>query len=162
MPFGRRDRAVDRPLELRPVGQPCQVVGARLLGVLARAVKGDGDLVRHRCDKLEIARLESTGQPRGDCHRAQQDTLGPQLRADGAPFTCDAVNSRLGRSGRDLDDSHLAGPARFGELLFLPGLHPDRLGQLEARSFSDPDRPRLQPEHLERLAQPNLGDLGHV
>src|SRR6266550_3513177 len=50
VPFGRCDRAVDRPLELRPVGQPGQVVGARLLGVLTRAVESDGDLVRNRCD----------------------------------------------------------------------------------------------------------------
>src|SRR6266566_1254944 len=54
VPFRGRNRAVDRALELRAVGETGEVVGARLLGVLAGAVEGDRDLVRHRGDELQV------------------------------------------------------------------------------------------------------------
>ena len=96
VPFRGRDGAIDRPLELRAVGQPGEEVGAGLLGVLAGPVEGHRDLVRHRCDEREVARLECAGEPRRYGHRAQQHSLRSELSSDRAPFARDAVDSGLG------------------------------------------------------------------
>src|ERR1700730_19019444 len=53
-------RAIDRAFELRPVGEPGEVIGARLFRVLPRAVQRNRDLIRDRGDALEVARLDRT------------------------------------------------------------------------------------------------------
>src|SRR5207245_9023304 len=55
-----------------------------------------------------------------------------------------------------------ARPTGLRELLLLAWLHADRLRQLEARSLAHPDGARLETEHLERLPEPDLGDLVDV
>ena len=94
--------AVDRALELRPVGEPGEVVGTGLSRVLARAVERDRDLVGDRGHELQVARLERPGQPGRHRHRAKQHALGAQLGTDRAPLAGDPVDAGLGRAGRHL------------------------------------------------------------
>ena len=54
MPLRGCDGAVDRTLELRTIGKSGQVIGARLLGVLARAVKRYSNLVRDGSHELQV------------------------------------------------------------------------------------------------------------
>src|SRR5579859_3609394 len=157
-----RHRAVHRALELRPVGEAGQIVGAGFLRVLARAVERDRDLIRHRGDKFEVAGLKRARQARGYRHRYQQHTLRAQLGADRAPLSRDAVDARLRWSGGNLHHAQHPGATRLGKLFFLAWLHADRLGELEARAFPDPHRPGLQAEHLERLPQPDFSDLRDI
>jgi len=98
----------DRPLELRSIGKAREVVGARLFCVLACAVEGDSDLVRHGGDELQVARFKGPGQARGDGHRAEQHSFRPELGADRAPLPRDA-------STRDS-----AGPVETSSTLIRP------------------------------------------
>src|SRR5579864_4847061 len=52
---GGCDRAVDGAFELGAVGKTGQIIGPRLLGVLAGPVQGDRDLVGHGGHELEVA-----------------------------------------------------------------------------------------------------------
>ena len=54
MPLRGRDCAIDSALELRTIGKSGQVIGARLLGVLARAVQRDSYLVGDRSHELQV------------------------------------------------------------------------------------------------------------
>src|SRR5438093_8269653 len=161
-PVRRGDRAVDCPLELRPVGKTGEVIGASLFRVLARAVERDGDLVSDRGYELQVAGFERARQPRGHRHRAEQHALGAQLRADRAPLAGDAIDARLGRPRPDLHDLERSRPPADRELALLARLEPECLGQLEPRALAHPRRARLEVEHLQRLRQPDLRDLGHV
>ena len=106
--LGGSDCAVDGALKLGAVSKPCQIVGASLSGVLARAIQSDSDLVGHRGDELQVAGFKRSGKAGGDGHRPQQHALGPQLGADGAPLACDAVHAGLGGTGGNLDHLHEA------------------------------------------------------
>ena len=116
------DRAIDRALELGPVGKAGQVIGARLPRVLAGAVEGDSDLVGDSGHERQVARLESSRQAGRHRHGAQEHAFGPQLGADRAPLAGDAVDARLGRAGRNLDHAHPPSRASRLELFFLAGL----------------------------------------
>ena len=129
MPFGEGDLTLHHPLELAPVGEPCQVVGARLAGELAGAVNGDRHLVRHGGHEEKVGGAEQPVDYRADAHDPDGPAANTQLRAHRVPLVArDAVDLGLGapdRRGGSLHVwSHLA-----TEVLDLVAFKPHRVHQ---------------------------------
>src|SRR5439155_265755 len=118
----RGDAAVDGALELGPVGQTREVIGASLFRVLPGAIECDRDLVGDRGHELQVAGLERARQPRGHRHRAEQNPLGAQLGANSAPLAGDAIDARLGGAGRELHYLQPSRPSADRELALLARL----------------------------------------
>src|SRR5260370_22094167 len=155
------DRAVDLALELWPVGEPGEVVGARLFSVLPSAVQGDRDLVGDRGDELQVAGLEGSRQAGRGRHGSEQDALRSQLRAGCAPFARDAVAARLRPPGSNLQHAHPRPRSAGLALLLLARPQAEGLGQPQPRALARPHPGRPAAQDFRRLPRAALGGLRH-
>src|SRR6266545_1444676 len=81
-----RDLALHHPLELASVRETGEMVGARLIRELARAVDRDRNLVRHRGHEQQVRGAEYTVDDRADRHHAHGPSLDSQLPAQPVPL----------------------------------------------------------------------------
>ena len=162
MTLGQRDLALHHALELAAIGEAGQVIGARFVGELARAVERDRDLVRDRGHEEHVRRVEDPIAAGAHRHHA-----------DRPPRTRSCARSAFQSSLPTRGPPRL-GPADGGRR----GLHvrPD-LGA-NSSTWSRRDRPCaaacrttrsriqiapvLERERRERLDQRDLGGLVDV
>ena len=154
MALGKCDLALHHPLELAPVGQPRQVIGARLARELTRAIDRDRDLVRDGRHEEKIGRAEHAVAHRAHRHHAHGPAFHPKLGAERIPFVArhaiDLGFRSTKRRGVCLDMR--AGLTR--EAVDLVLLQPDGMRELERRALSQPHRPGAQSQRRERPGKP--------
>ena len=163
MPLGERNLPLHHALELTAVGEPGQMVGARLACELTRSIDGDRDLVGDRSHEQKVGGAEDAVAHCADRHHADCAATDPQVSAQRVPLRAGhAVDLRLrpavNRRGRGLD----VRPDLARELIDLVLVQADRVRNLIGRALAQPHRAGAQPQRRERLHKRDLRGFHQV
>ena len=161
--LGQRDLTLHHALELAPVGEPCEVIGARLVRELPGTVDRDRDLVGDGRHQQQVRGSKDAITLRAGRHHADGAPTDTELGAQRVPTVAarDSLDARLRAPHRRNCGPHVR-PCMFDVCIDLVSLKSDGVREPVDGTFPEPDRAGIQTECGQRLGQRHLCGLADV